>query len=208
MQDIKLEKIKIAEIIPYINNQKKHPTDQVEKIMSSIKEFGIVNPLIIDKENVLIAGHGRYEALKRLNYDEVAVIRAEHLTPAQVKAYRIADNRLAEFGEWDEDLLKLEFIELEEMGFNYLKLDFDFKLDIPTIDEVEEIDPDLPSGDREQIQSMSFVVSDEQHEIIEKAIKEAKEFSPDDPMGINKNKNGNALFYVCEFFLNNNKGKI
>jgi len=117
-QDIKFEKIELDKIIPYVNNQKKHPTEQVEKIMGSIKEFGVINPLIVDKDNVLIAGHGRYEALKRLEYKEVPIIRAEHLTPTQVKAYRIADNKLAELAIWDNELLSIDLSELDNIGFD------------------------------------------------------------------------------------------
>lgn len=118
MADIKFETVDIDSIIPYVNNQKKHPEDQIQKIMGSIKEFGVVNPLIVDKDNVLIAGHGRLEALKRLKYDKVPVVRAEHLTPTQIKAYRIADNRLAELSIWDEELLAIDMEELDNIGFD------------------------------------------------------------------------------------------
>lgn len=112
----KIEMVEIGKIIPYINNPVIHSEEQVKKIASSIKEFGFINPIILDKDNVIIAGHGRLEAAKLLKLDKVPCLRAEHLTPAQVKAYRIADNRLQEMSEWDTELLKVELEELEEAG--------------------------------------------------------------------------------------------
>ncbi len=124
MNNLKYETLQIDKLIPYVNNQKKHPTEQVEKIMGSIKEFGVINPIIVDKDNVIIAGHGRYKALKRLGYEEVPVLRAEHLTPTQVKAYRIADNKLAELAIWDEELLAIDLSELDAVAFDMDVLGF------------------------------------------------------------------------------------
>ncbi len=179
-KDIKFGKIKLDEIIPYINNQKKHPTEQVEKIMSSIKEFGVINPLIVDKDNVLIAGHGRYEALKRLKYNEVPIIRAEHLTPAQVKAYRIADNKLAELAIWDNELLAIDLSELENIGFDVDILGFnDYELEeILKIDDGFEIEPvdEVKNKDmREYVEydysSISFLFKKDKAEEIKEKLK-------------------------------------
>lgn len=155
-KDIKFEKIKLDEVISYINNQKKHPTEQVEKIMSSIKEFGVINPLIVDKDNVLIAGHGRYEALKRLKYDEVPIIRAEHLTTAQVKAYRIADNKLAELAIWDNELLAIDLSELDNIGFDMDILGF-------SGDELDEILKNVDFDNDYEIKEEKYI---EKYEII------------------------------------------
>lgn len=123
---MKIEYIEVDKLIPYINNPKQHSEDQVNLIASSIKEFGFINPVIIDKNNEVIAGHGRLLASKKLGLDKVPVIRAEHLTPAQVKAYRIADNRLTELGSWDNELLKVELEELKELDFDIELTGFDF----------------------------------------------------------------------------------
>ena len=93
---MKYETRKTANLIPYANNAKVHSEEQVTKIASSIKEFGFVNPIIIDGDNGVIAGHGRLMAAKKLGLDDVPVLEVDHLTEAQRKAYILADNRLGE----------------------------------------------------------------------------------------------------------------
>jgi len=97
---VRVEYVDIDSLVPYVNNPKQHPKEQVDMIAASIREFGFLNPIIITKDNEIIAGHGRLLACQKLGIREVPVIRAEHLTPAQIKAYRLADNRLTELGEW------------------------------------------------------------------------------------------------------------
>jgi ParB family transcriptional regulator, chromosome partitioning protein len=190
----------IEDLIPYANNTRTHSDEQVLQIASSIKEFGFTNPILIDEQGGIIAGHGRVMAAKKLNINEVPTITLSGLTEAQIKAYIIADNAIALNSGWNEDLLQLELITLNEMNFDYSKLGFDFDFDVSDIEE--EFTPDLPSGDREPIRNMTFTVSDEQHELIEKALKDAKLYPLQDPAGINENSNGNALYYICEVFKN------
>lgn len=119
MGKLKIEYIDTEKLIPYINNPRIN--DQaVDVVAASIKEFGFKNPIIIDKENVIIAGHTRLKAAKKLGMEEVPVIRVEDLTENQIKAFRIADNKTVEFAEWDMELLQLELEELEDMftGFS------------------------------------------------------------------------------------------
>lgn len=118
------------EVKPYRNNPKKHSDKQVQQLVKSIREFRFNNPILIDEHNELIAGHGRLLAAQHLQLGEIPAIRLTHLTPAQKKAYRIADNKLTENGEWDVDLLKLELKELDS-------LDLDFDLDITGFDNSE-----------------------------------------------------------------------
>lgn len=192
---------KINDLIPYVNNTRTHSDEQVSQICSSIREFGFTNPILLDEKDGIIAGHGRLMAAKKLNMEEVPTITLKGLTETQIKAYIIADNKLALNAGWDEDLLQLELISLDEMGFDYSKLGFDFDFNMEDVDE--DFEPDLPTGDREPIRNMTFTVSDEQHEIIEECLKLAKEFPLQDPAGINENSNGNALYYICEVFKNN-----
>ena len=105
-------------LIPYVNNSRTHSDKQVTEIASSIKEFGFTNPVLIDKENTIIAGHGRLLASKKLGLKEVPTILLENLTEAQKKAYIIADNKLALNAGWDEELLSIELKELDELGYN------------------------------------------------------------------------------------------
>lgn len=108
----------VADLIPYARNSRTHSDEQVGKIAASIKEFGFLNPVIIDGESGIIAGHGRIMAAQKLGLETVPVIEASHLTEAQRRAYVIADNRLALDAGWDDEMLRVEFAELEGLGFD------------------------------------------------------------------------------------------
>jgi len=108
----------VDDLIPYARNSRTHSDVQVTKIASSIKEFGFLNPVIVDADNGIIAGHGRVMAAKKLGLKEVPVLLAEHLSEAQKRAYIIADNRLALDAGWDDEMLRIELDELGELGFN------------------------------------------------------------------------------------------
>ena len=109
---------KTSELIPYARNNKTHNKDQIKKIASSIQEFGFKNPVLIDKNNSIIAGHGRTLGAELLGMETIPCIIASDLTKAQIKAYRIADNKLAELSEWDNEMLGLELKELSGMDFD------------------------------------------------------------------------------------------
>ena len=111
----------------YPNNPRQHDTKQLIKIQNSIENFGFINPILVDEHNEIIAGHARLAAARLAHLPQVPVIRLEHLSTAQKKAYRIADNKLAELGTWSIENLQLEFQELE-------KLDLDFSLGITGFD--------------------------------------------------------------------------
>jgi len=153
--------IGVDDIKPYKNNPKKHSEKQITQIVNSIKEFKFNNPILIDENNVLIAGHGRYLAAKHLNLTELPAIRLTHLTEAQKKAYRIADNKLTENGEWDIDLLKIEFADIESLDLDGgLQLTGFDTAEIDTIltqpEEHSEPDPELnavPFIDKKEIVS-------------------------------------------------------
>lgn len=105
-------------LIPYVNNARTHTAAQVAKIAASIREFGFTNPVLTDGRRGIIAGHGRVLAAQMLAMAAVPVIELAHLTPAQRRAYVIADNRLALDAGWDDELLTLELGELRESGFD------------------------------------------------------------------------------------------
>ena len=111
---------KIDEVIPYENNPRKND-EAVDYVAKSIKEFGFKVPIIIDKNNVIVTGHTRLKAAKKLQLKEVPVIMADDLTEEQIKAFRLADNKVSEFAEWDDDLLKFELddidIDMTDFGF-------------------------------------------------------------------------------------------
>ena len=121
--DMKL--VPIQELVPYINNARTHYPAQITKLRSSLREFGFVNPIIVDRDYSVIAGHGRLIAAKEEGFSEVPCVFVDYLTEAQKKAYIIADNRYAEDAGWDEELLRLEIESLQGMEFNVELLGFD-----------------------------------------------------------------------------------
>jgi len=117
--------IEVSKLIPYINNARTHSESQINQIAASIKEFGFRNPILIDGDNGIIAGHGRVMAAKKLGLTTIPYIDCSDLTEAQKKAYIIADNKIALNAGWDEELLKLELedievsdIDMELLGFS------------------------------------------------------------------------------------------
>jgi len=118
MNDLKVEYKNIKELIPYCNNSRTHSDEQVLQIASSIKEFGFTNPVLIDGQGGIIAGHGRIMAAQKLKMDEVPTITLSDLSEAQKKAYIIADNKLALNSGWDDELLKIELEQLKELDFD------------------------------------------------------------------------------------------
>lgn len=140
---------KTEELIPYVNNARTHSEEQVVQIASSIKEFGFNNPILVDGENGVIAGHGRLMAAKKLGLDEVPTIELAELTETQKKAYILADNKIALNSGWDEELLKLEVEQLQAEGVNLEVVGFDEE-DLDSLldtacesleDEAEELEP-------------------------------------------------------------------
>lgn len=121
---MQIQYIKIADLKPYDKNPRKN-NPAVDKVAASIKEFGFQNPVIVDKDLEVVAGHTRLKAAKKLKIKEVPVIMVEDLTPEQIKAYRIADNKTAELAEWDNDLLIGELNELKLSDYNLELTGFD-----------------------------------------------------------------------------------
>jgi len=115
---LQIEHRSVGELIPYALNSRTHSESQVTQIAASIREFGFTNPLLVDEQGGIIAGHGRLMAAKKLGMAEVPTITLAGLTTAQKKAYVIADNKLALNAGWDNDLLALEFAELKGLDFD------------------------------------------------------------------------------------------
>ena len=122
---MQIEQLKVGDLIPYVNNSRTHSDEQVMQVASSIKEFGFTNPILIDDDGGIIAGHGRLLAAKKLDIDEVPCIRLGYLSEAQRKAYVIADNKLALNSGWDNDLLKIELMQLDSIDFDLNLTGFD-----------------------------------------------------------------------------------
>ena len=122
---MQIEQLRVGDLIPYVNNSRTHSDEQVMQVASSIKEFGFTNPILIDDDGGIIAGHGRLLAAKKLDIDEVPCIRLGYLSEAQRKAYVIADNKLALNSGWDNDLLKIELMQLDSIDFDLNLTGFD-----------------------------------------------------------------------------------
>jgi DNA modification methylase len=134
-----IEQIGIETLIPYANNARTHSDAQVAQIAASIREFGFNNPVLIDEQSSIIAGHGRVLAARKLELDSVPCIRLNHLSETQRRAYIIADNKLAMNAGWDDELLALEFEGLGEEGF-------DLELTGFTLDEIAGVSPKITEG--------------------------------------------------------------
>ena len=138
---MQIETLQTADLQPYDKNAKKHPAKQVDLLAENIKRFGFTTPVLIDKDNSVIAGHGRLLALEKLGRTEVPCVRMEHLSPSEVKALRLADNKIAEMGEWDMDLA---IEELKDLPDDELELTgFDKDLIIEPEEKDDEV-PDVP----------------------------------------------------------------
>lgn len=148
-----IKRVATVDLIPYANNSRVHSDEQVNQIASSIKEFGFLNPIIVDGDNGIIAGHGRVMAANKLGIKELPCVDASHLSEAQKKAYVIADNKLALNAEWDFDLLKIEVESLQEDDFKLDLLGFGTGelneiLGFADIVEVDEEEPEQDYDDK------------------------------------------------------------
>tara|TARA_R110000796_G_scaffold237556_1_gene357598 strand:- start:1758 stop:2354 length:597 start_codon:yes stop_codon:yes gene_type:complete len=151
---------KTDQVIPYVNNSRTHGERQVQQIASSIQEFGFTNPILIDHDGGLIAGHGRLLAAQMLNLDKVPTITLGDLSDAQRKAYVIADNKIALNSGWDDELLKVEIqtlsdsdFDLDLLGWDVLpEFDNDLNYDILDDEDVEDQLKDMNNGVKKAIQ--------------------------------------------------------
>lgn len=137
-----MQLVPIEKLVPYVNNARTHSPEQINKLRSSLREFGFVNPVIIDRDYGVIAGHGRILAAKEENIKEVPCVFADHLTEAQKKAYIIADNRMAMDAGWDEELLRIEIEALQAEAFDLALTGFDEKELAALFDDGSDVEDD------------------------------------------------------------------
>jgi len=196
---MEIKQLKLENLVPYINNPRKEQA--VDKVASSIKEFGWQQPIVVDENNVIIVGHTRYQAAKKLNLKTVPVQIAKGLTDAQTKAYRLADNKLNENALWDLDMLSFEIDGLKEIGFtDFENLGFSTDdLDDILINGEEAEFPEISAGDKEPFQQITFTLHDSQAKIVKDAVARAIK-SLDKDLSVNANANGNAIAKICEHF--------
>ena len=193
----------IEKLVPYDRNARTHSPEQVSQLAASIVEFGFTNPILVDSEHGVIAGHGRLTAAQELKLAEVPVVVLDHLTPKQKKAYVLADNKLALNAGWDQDLLREELIGLNVQDFDLSLLGWD-EAELENIlgadaDELDEM-PELSDADKEPVQQITFTLHDDQMEIVKEALVVAAAMGDFVDTG-NENKNGNSIARVAELFL-------
>ncbi|UVO27034.1 ParB/Srx family N-terminal domain-containing protein [Bradyrhizobium arachidis] len=191
----------IGRLRPYERNSRRHSPEQIEQIAASIRRWGWTMPILAADDGMVLAGHGRLAAGKLLAIPEVPVIVARGWSDQQKLAYVIADNRLTDASDWDDEMLRLELNDLLEGGF---------ELSLTGITESElsrlsvgvgvlEAMPELPDGDRSPYRDMTFILYGEQWDIVERAI--ARATKPRDPDNPNRSPQGNALAAICAEYL-------
>lgn len=188
-----IEVVSMDEITPYENNPRIND-NAIDKVVESISEFGFTNPILLDENNVIIAGHTRYEASKVLGLDKVPCIYLTDLSEEQIKAYRLVDNKTSEFANWDFNALSKE---LAEIGGGIDMSLFDFPEDEFNVDDFNT-DFDLPEGGQSEIRTMNFTLHVEQQNKILEAmesidLENVEKYS-------NTNTNGNKLYgVICQW---------
>ena len=189
----------VSEVRPYEKNPRKN-ADAVKYVRASIEKFGFKQPIVIDSNRVIICGHTRLEAAKSLGMAEVPCIVADDLTDAQVKALRLADNQVAEFSEWEMNLLGGELGELAEISDIDMG-DFGFADDGINSDDFND-EFSLPDGEKSNITQWTLTFAEEQKAFIESALKEVGE--PEETFG-NVNESGNKIYEVVRQWVEQKK---
>lgn len=156
MHELKITYKKTKDLIPYARNARKHSDAQVTQIAASIQEFGFNAPIAVDKNNVVIYGHGRLLAAKKLGLETVPTVSLEHLTENQRKAYILADNQIALNSTWDDAFLQLELTELKESEYDLNKIGFSTDELDSMLKDIETDLPELSDLDAPQKKYITF----------------------------------------------------
>lgn len=180
---------KLADIVPYANNTKKHDETQIKNVAESIKKYGWVQPIVIDNDGTIVIGHCRALAAERLGIEEVPCVVVSDLTEEEINALRIVDNKTNE-SPWDFDLLSAELTEIDLSDFEF---GFEFGGEDYSPDDFGE-EFGLADGEKPEICQMTFTLHTRQKELIERAIQQVKE-NISETFG-NTNANGNGLYEV------------
>ena len=196
---MKVQNISLTDIHPYARNPRKND-EAVKNVAASIREFGFLVPLVIDREHEIVAGHTRFKAAQSLGMKEVPCVIADELTEDQIKAFRLADNKVGELAAWDMDLLPLELADIQmpmtDFGFEAIS-DEDFSENF-TLDD----------GEKKPFQQISITVHDEQAKLILAAIKYVYEQNAVTETFTNENHNGNGLYEVVREWAAMKKMKV
>lgn len=198
---LEVKELPLADLIPYARNARTHTDAQIAQIAASLREFGWTNPVLVDSQGGIIAGHGRVLAARQLGFETVPTITLHNLTEAQRRAYVIVDNKLALNAGWDAELLKAELADLQAQ-------DFDLALTGFSEDEINQYlgaigttdFPDLPDGEKGDLEQITFTLHQSQAETVRRAVAVAEQMGAYGDTG-NDNRNGNAIARVAEMFI-------
>lgn len=191
MPELEVREMAVADLVPYANNAKKHPKEQIDQIAESISEFGNCDPIAVwhneDGEAEIVEGHGRVMALKQLGIDTAPVIRLDHLTDEQRRIYTHVHNQTTINSGFDEQAL---IEDMDNLNADWEALGFEEYM--PVTDEGFGTEFELPDGDKPNVSQATFILAPEQRDFIMDALKNAT-CDEDDTFG-NVNRNGNALY--------------
>lgn len=191
----------IDSLFMYARNPRKNDSE-IPRMVAAIQEFGFRLPILIKSDGSVIDGHLRIKAARQLGMTELPCVLGDGMSDAQVKAFRLLANRSVQWAQWDEELLKLEFEDLQIADFDVELTGFDMD-EIAKYSGIFDVNegepPELRDGDRAPFQQMTFTVHDEQAEEIKDAIAKAKKEGGDESE-INENTNGNAIAWICQRF--------
>jgi ParB family transcriptional regulator, chromosome partitioning protein len=197
----RFERWRMDRLRPAARNARRHDESQIQRIAESMRHYGWTAPLLIDPTGEIIAGEARWKAGQLLGQAEAPVIVIDGLTEAQREAYRVADNRLAEYATWDEDMLAEILAELQTLEFDLGDTGLSEEDLQRILAQAPEVTfPELRSGDRDPFQKMTFTLHDEQVEIVKSAM-DAIADRQDLASRLNANKNGNAIAAICQAYL-------
>ena len=185
---MKVLDLKLSDITPFENNPRNND-EAVEPVLNSIKQFGFKVPIVIDKNNIIVTGHTRYKAAKKMKLEKVPCIIADDLTDEQIKAYRLADNKVGEIATWDFNALELELSEIENIDME------DFNFEIDSIEDNFNTDFELSNEEKSELEQITFTLHHEQAELIRYSISKIEDFT--ETFG-NTNKNGNAIYELVK----------
>ena len=188
-------------LIEYARNPRKND-HAVDRVAAAIREFGFRVPILAKSDKTIVDGHLRLKAAKKLGLEEVPVLLCDDMTDVQVRAFRLSVNKVSEFADWDDGMLR---VELDALGVDGFDLELTgFSLDeiqaLSFDDEAETEMPELADGDKEPYQQKTFTLHEEQAAIVDDAITLART-NPLSDTGVNENSNGNALALICAQWL-------
>lgn len=201
---MKLEKLKISQLTPDPANARNHSDSNLAAIAASLEQFGQRKPIVVSKDNIVIAGNGTMRAAQQLGWELIDTVKVPaDWSEAKIKAFALADNRVAELAEWDTSVLMEQAGELMGEGFKLDEFGFtDADLGVFDVQEVEP--PKLEAGGKSDMEQITFTLHSEQAELVRQAIANAK-LNEEISSELNDNGNANALAFICGWY---NDGRV